>query len=225
MSMEPEDDRSWRDHNRQVYDRLASSYLPAFSSDESDYPWLDEFAQSVLTTSQSADPAILDIGSGPAIYALHFRQLGLRSIGMDISHGMLLEGRRQLEDWPAIEADMSWMPIGSNSAISGALVAYSLLHLTERAALHCLRELVRVLSPRAPILILLKEGSGSEYFDSPLRPGQKCLVKYWNAEEASALVLSARITVERILRSFPSSPAEIPHPKLALFGRTAPSGT
>jgi hypothetical protein len=146
---------------------------------------------------------------------------GVDSLGVDISYQMLLRGISHAPKWRAIQADMTQLPFQRTSSLHGALIAYSLLHLSEDAAMRCLDELHRILEKGCPVLVLLKEGYGTDWIDASLVPGEKCFVKFWGTKEAQTMLTNRGFVVETVATNVPMTPEEIQRPKIALFARTA----
>jgi 3-deoxy-D-manno-octulosonate 8-phosphate phosphatase (KDO 8-P phosphatase) len=218
-----QEDLAIRERTREMYDRAAVRYLEAFGKDKSDAQWLVGFCERVVMRSRAKGkrPIVLDIGSGPATYSKMLQDHGVDSFGLDVSHQMLLRGKSHAPGWRAVQADMTQLPFQRTKSLHGALIAYSLLHLPNHAAMRCLDELHRILETGCPVLLLLKEGVGSDWIDASLVPGEKMFVKFWDAKEAQTMLTNRGFVVETVATNVPTTPEEIQRPKIALFARTA----
>jgi len=89
---------------------------------------------------------VLDVGCGPGRDAAWLAEQGFDAGGVDLSLGMLQEGRARGVDLPLIQADMRHLPFRKGS-FDGLWVCASLLHIPKQQAGEVLRELSRVVYP------------------------------------------------------------------------------
>jgi ADP-ribose pyrophosphatase YjhB (NUDIX family)/ubiquinone/menaquinone biosynthesis C-methylase UbiE len=101
---------------------------------------------------------VLDVGCGPGRDAAWLAELGYDAGGVDLSFGMLQEGRARGVDVPLIQADMRHLPFRKGS-FDGLWVCASLLHIPKEQVGEVLRELSRVVYP-GHMYVAVKRGEG-----------------------------------------------------------------
>jgi SAM-dependent methyltransferase len=146
----------------------------------------DHFVQLV-----GAGARVLDLGCGPGHDAAELARRGLRVTGLDLSRGLLLEGRSH----PAlvgslILADARQLPIVSYS-FDGVWSCASLLHVPKRDIAHAIAELYRVLKPSGILFTSMSEG-GEPGAIPVISDGLSQRLYYYHREEDwAALVCGA----------------------------------
>ena len=111
------------------------------------------------------DTEVADLGCG---YGRHLRALAARGaarlVGVDLSHALLGEARKEAPSARLLRADLRALPLRSGS-LGAALCFYSSMFLgTEADAAQALREAARALRPGARLLLTT---------DNPLRLAQR----------------------------------------------------
>jgi ubiquinone/menaquinone biosynthesis C-methylase UbiE len=130
---------------------------------------------------------VLDVGCGPGQYARALQVRGLRTVGLDLSQGMLRQA--QANGTPRlVRADMRCLPIADECA-DGCFVCASLLHLPRNQAPQALLEFRRVLHPGGALYVGVKEGEGEEWVAN--QEGQECFFAYYRLEEIDRLIQAA----------------------------------
>jgi SAM-dependent methyltransferase len=169
------------DRVRASYDAIAERYADEIAGELAHKP-LDRALLGVLAELVHADgtgtAVIGDVGCGPGHMAAYLADLGADVIGVDLSPGMVeVAGKRHpgltftvgsLLDLPA--GDATW---------SGAVSAYSIIHLApdERPAAYA--ELARVIGPGGWLLISFHV----EHLGEGVGPGQVLHWRQWWGHE------------------------------------------
>jgi demethylmenaquinone methyltransferase/2-methoxy-6-polyprenyl-1,4-benzoquinol methylase len=91
---------------------------------------------------------VVDVACGTGDFCRELERRGHRSVGMDLSLGMLREART---DAPLVQADGLTMPLGDDS-VDGITCGFALRNVSDVAEL--VREFARVLRPRGRISLL-----------------------------------------------------------------------
>ena len=127
---------------------------------------------------------VLDVGCGPGRDAAWLAELGYSAGGVDLSFGMLQEGRSRGVTVPLIQADMSHLPFRKGS-FKGLWVCASLLHIPKERAGDVLRELARVVYP-GHIYLAVKRGEGEAWVEDD--EGRRLFFAYYTPAEIQLLV-------------------------------------
>jgi SAM-dependent methyltransferase len=107
---------------------------------------------------------VLDVGCGAAGHVGRFiADLGPRVVGVDLSPRSATLAARPNPALGFVAADMRALPFASG-ACGGVVAFYSLIY--EADPLSALRELRRVLTAGAPLLVAVHGGEGAYHFDS-----------------------------------------------------------
>jgi ubiquinone/menaquinone biosynthesis C-methylase UbiE len=159
-----------------------------------------------------SDPSlpVLDAGCGTGRDSISLARMGLNVIAADLSPTMLAEARQRLHDQPGVERitfrcmDMHALEL-ADASCAGVLASASFLHIPKRENLTVLNELVRVLAPGGPLLLLVKESDGGadERYDLHEATGtQRFYARYrggelWDLlEQAHLRVLEMTTTID-----------------------------
>ena len=127
---------------------------------------------------------VLDVGCGPGRDAVWMAELGCDAGGIDLSFGMLQEGRARGATVPLIQADMCHLPFRKGS-FDGLWVCASLLHVPKEQAGDALRELSRVVHP-GHIYLAVKRGEGQGWVEND--EGRRFFFAYYSPSEIELLV-------------------------------------
>jgi ubiquinone/menaquinone biosynthesis C-methylase UbiE len=147
---------------RETYDAVAAEYA-ARLGDELDYKPLDRALLAVLV-EQSHGAAIGDLGCGPGHVTAWLQDHGARSVGIDLSPGMIEIARRRRPDVEYRVGDLRVLPVSDKSWRS-VVVLYSLIHLDGDEMRVALAEISRVLEPQGLALISFHVGTGLSHRD------------------------------------------------------------
>jgi len=117
--------------------------------------WLDKFVDKFI-----AETPILDIGCGAGAISAHFETKGVRTIGIDLSMEMVSLARRHHPKHAFYTMNAQSLRFPNNS-FGGAIAYFSLMHLSHKQLEHTLDEVLRILIPKAPILMALSAASNN----------------------------------------------------------------
>jgi len=127
---------------------------------------------------------VLDVGCGPGRDTIWLSEQGFDAVGVDLSLGMLQEGRARSVPAPFVQADMACLPFRRGS-FRGLWVCASLLHVPKQQAGNVLRELERVVHP-GHIYLAVKSGEGEAWIRD--RQGYRRFFAYYSPSEIQLLV-------------------------------------
>jgi SAM-dependent methyltransferase len=166
----------------------------------------DRIVLSHILATVPQDALVLDAGCGPAQAATFAEARGMRAVGLDLTHAMLLEARRAVHG-PLVQGDLRALPFAPHS-FDAVIAWYSLLHLPATAMPDALADIRRVLRPRGPVVVALH---GERFGDESVG---------WSAYSANELATMLREAgfVEVIARTRPPEPGENPVPKVIASG-------
>lgn len=132
------------------YDSVAARYAEEIGDEMAHKPidraWLACLAEL------AAGGTIADVGCGPGQVAAHLAGIGADAVGVDISPGMVDVARKR---YPALAFEVGSLlnlPV-ADGAWSGAVCAYSIIHLREEERPRAFRELARALRPGGWLLL------------------------------------------------------------------------
>jgi SAM-dependent methyltransferase len=127
---------------------------------------------------------VLDVGCGPGRDVAWLAEQGFAALGVDLSRGMLAEGRARGVPGALIQADMRRLPF-RDGTFAGIWACASLLHIPRAQAGATLRELARVVRP-GHLYLSVKQGTGQEWIVPP--EGGRILFTYYTPGELRALL-------------------------------------
>jgi len=172
-----------RDH-RLIYDEIASEYAKNNSDSLSDL--LLSFRTRASGTF-SPGGRILDLGCGTGRDIIFFEDTGFRTVGVDLSFGMLGQadqGRRM----PLVQGEMEALPF-RNSSFDGVWSCFSILHTPKLTQISVLAEVNRILKPGG--IMFLATISGDHPFEEEVayRPG---IIREYYPTSKEALTAAAK---------------------------------
>lgn len=133
-----------------TYDAIAAEYADRMRHELSGKP-IDRGLLAAVV-EMALDGPIADIGCGPGHVTAHLAGLGADVVGIDLSRSMIEIAR---EDHPGLRfevASMTDLPQPDES-IAGAVLLYSIIHLTPADRLRAFEEVTRVLRPGGIALV------------------------------------------------------------------------
>ena len=167
-----------------AYDATATAYAERWF----DLRLYDEMAR--FTERLAAGARVLDAGCGPGRDAAWLAEQGYAAMGVDLSGGMLREGRARGVTVPLIQADIGHLPFEQGS-FDGVWACASLLHIPRSRLPKVLQELARVVHPGL-FYAAVKGGSGHEWIESA---GGRHLFVYWRLSELRMAISGAGFEV------------------------------
>lgn len=171
--------KSILDQTRTSYDEKAAQIAEGFWNTDLTEIW------NIFCAGLAEGAKIADIGCGGGRDTGYFLNHGFRAVGLDYSHGMLLEALQRAPA-PYLQGDMRALPYAAG-AFDAAWVCASLLHLPRAAAPGVVAELYRVLKPGGNLFLGVKEGKGEGW---DFRKGKRFFT-YYQEEEIRRLLSSA----------------------------------
>ncbi len=156
-----------------AYSHIASHYAHTHSIATHPEFWREHLQRFVDAVQSSpifqANPSlpVLDVGCGPGRDSLLLAQMGFNVIATDLSEAMLDEAHKRCQDQPFAECitfrrmDMRILDL-PDASCAGLWVSASFLHIPKRENLAVLKELVRVLAPGGPLMLLVKESDSGD---------------------------------------------------------------
>lgn len=147
----------YKDETRKAYNKLANEYEKKFKEH------FDAFLQKEVQDFVDLLPPggkVLDLGSGPGIHSLAFKEQGLDVLCFDISEEMVKLCRdKGLE---AIVGDFENIPF-PNKTFDGIWAYTSLLHTTRNKFPIVLAKIKAILKPKGIFGLAMKEGIGEDF--------------------------------------------------------------
>jgi ubiquinone/menaquinone biosynthesis C-methylase UbiE len=132
------------------YDSVAQRYAEEIA-DELPHKPIDR-AWLACLAELAAGGVIADVGCGPGHVAAHLAGLGARTVGIDLSPGMVEVARKRHPELAFEVGSLLALPAGDN-AWSGAVCAYSIIHLDPPERPAAFRELARAIAPGGWLLL------------------------------------------------------------------------
>ncbi|HSG18797.1 MAG TPA: class I SAM-dependent methyltransferase [Anaerolineae bacterium] len=170
-----------------TYDEIAHIYLERWLDRSAIHEHLRRFA-SMLRAYDLAGLPIVDIGCGPGFDAAYFREIGLRTIALDLSRDMMVAGRPEFGG-DYIQADMRHLPLAGK--IGGLWVNASFLHVDRAQAPATLRGFASALVPDGILYLSLKSGQGAEWISESHGVPLPRYFVYWQPDDVDDLLCGA----------------------------------
>jgi ubiquinone/menaquinone biosynthesis C-methylase UbiE len=151
------------DRIRRSYDTVAAEYAARLGDELAGKP-LDRALLAALVEQAEPDTPIADLGCGPGHVAAWLAGRGARTVGIDLSDGMVEVGR---QTYPAVEfrqGDLRALP-AADAEFGAAVAFYSLIHLDPADLRPALAEAHRVLRPGGLLLVAFHMGSEVRHLD------------------------------------------------------------
>ncbi|MEV4843450.1 class I SAM-dependent methyltransferase [Micromonospora matsumotoense] len=143
---------------RASYDTMAAGYATRFRAELAARPvdraMLAAFAETVLA---GGGGPVLDVGCGPGRITGHLRALDLTVTGLDLSPGMLAQGRLAHPDLRLVEGSMLDLPV-ADGVLAGLVAWYSVIHVPDEWLPRVFAEFRRVLAPGGHALLAFQVG-------------------------------------------------------------------
>jgi len=186
------DPADWADPTA-TYDEVAPAYAEAFGDELADKPFdralLDRVA-AVLRIRASADAPVCDLGCGPGQIGAALVDRGLPVVGIDLSPGMVAQGRRSNPAVTFEQGDMTALPRPDGS-FTGIVSFYAIIHLPRSRVPTALAEMHRTLVDGGELVLAVHQGEGSLHADEMLGQAADLDATLFSLEELSGLVEAA----------------------------------
>jgi SAM-dependent methyltransferase len=186
------------------YDRLAGEYARRIYSELENKPFdrnqLDHFADLIREPGM-----VVDLGCGPGQIARYLADRGVSVIGLDLSHGMLLEAERLNPGIAFVQGNMLALPIRSNQ-LGGITAFYSIIHLGHDLLLDAFVEMRRVLRPNGCVLLAFHLGADVLHTSELWGNKVDLDATFFSTEEVTRCLADAGFKIEKALERDPYHP-------------------
>lgn len=152
-------------HNavRRSYDTVAQEYTKRLHDELAGKP-LDRALLAALLEQTEPGTPIADLGCGPGHIAAHLAGAGARTVGIDLSEGMVETGRRRYPQVEFRRGDLLGLPAGDGE-FGAAVALYSFIHLSPDELPGAVAEARRVLRRGGLLLLAFHIGEEARHLD------------------------------------------------------------
>ena len=177
---------------RDTYNAIAHCFdflLTPENAANGEIQFLDNFLSKIKKGGR-----IVDLGCGVGKHSRYCLKKGFRVVGYDISDAMIKNAK---DHDPSEHTELLFFKISdmcdfeSDLIFDGAIIAFSMMHLTIVQAKKMLENLKKYLSDGAIILIATLQGSGEGYKREMLADDHQIFIKEYMQEEMLDLLDSA----------------------------------
>ncbi|HEX2914813.1 MAG TPA: class I SAM-dependent methyltransferase [Chloroflexia bacterium] len=140
---------------------------------------------------------LLDLGCGPGRDIRYFSRRGYRTIGMDLSSGLLEEARRRVKSAGLVRADMRSLPFAP-ACFAGIWACASFLHIPKNQAPWALAEMGRVLVPGGGLFLAVKHGFNESWTEKS-EQDTRFFFAYYQPGELQERVVAAGFEVNAMV--------------------------
>lgn len=179
--------------NRATYDRIASRYAENHQLHESSGDSMFSKLEETFLSKVPYSGMIADVGCGPGFHAARFVARGFRTVGIDLSAGMLDVASQRLSG-RLVQADMRDLPLSSDR-IDGIWCLASLLHVPEVDTILVFREFKRVLRSSGVLALVTAVGESARLEAVPYVPGEQRWFVYRDPSILKGQLLAAGFSI------------------------------
>jgi SAM-dependent methyltransferase len=212
---------SWADPAA-TYDNVAAAYAAAFVHELDHKPFdrdiLTRFAAATQSVSMHRYP-VCDLGCGPGHVGAFLAQLGIATVGVDVSDGMVAHARVSYPHLSFSQGDMTALPQPDGS-FAGIVCFYALIHVPRARVPAALNEMARVIVPGGVLLVAVHGGTGTLHADEMVGQPANLDATLFSLSELGDLVRAAGFAVVEAHERAPY-PEEHPTPRLYLWAETS----
>jgi SAM-dependent methyltransferase len=144
---------------QRTYDTIAAEYAKRIYDELKGKP-LDRELLERFADRLRGQGLVCDLGCGPGQIGRYLCDRGCNVVGLDLSHGMLLQAAKLNADIRFVQGSMLAMPFATNS-LSGIAAFYSIIHIPGSEVVSALSEFRRVLQPGGCVLLSFHRGEGA----------------------------------------------------------------
>ena len=184
-----------------IYDRVAEIYAVRFT-DELDHKPLDRQLLAELAAELVGRGPVADLGCGPGHVAAHLAGLGLDTVGIDLSPGMIEVARRRFPSVRFQVGDLLDLAL-PDASLAGAIAFYSLIHLPRRSMPLAAGEIHRVIRTGGTLLLAVHGGEGEIHADEFLGQPVSIDATLFQPDEVAGILSAAGFTVDRLIARDP----------------------
>ncbi|MEV8593127.1 methyltransferase domain-containing protein [Streptomyces sp. NPDC052012] len=194
-------DREQRDSVRRSYDTVAEEYA-ARLHDELDGKPLDRALLASLREQTAPGAAIADLGCGPGHVAAWLAGRGARTVGIDLSAGMVEAGRRRFPKVEFREGDLLELP-ADDGEFGAAVALYTFIHLEPDDLPRAFAETRRILRPSGLLLLSFHIGEEVRHLDEWWGHDVDIDFRFLQPAPVTGLLEAAGFTVEMHMERTP----------------------
>ena len=203
---------------RRSFDRIAARYAADFADELDGKPFDRDLLRRFARLPRPPGP-VLELGCGPGHVGRFLAGAGMPTRGLDVSLESLRMARRLNPATGFVCGDMRSLPI-RDGACAGMAAFYALIYWDAAGTGAILSELRRALRLRAPLLLAVHGGDGSQrYTDFKGQPIDITL-HHHKPERLTALLVTAGFNVEEV-QTRPPYPFEHQTGRVYLVARAA----
>ncbi|QSY49341.1 class I SAM-dependent methyltransferase [Streptomyces griseocarneus] len=156
-------DHTHHDSVRRSYDAVAEEYAARLHDELAGKP-MDRALLTCLLEQTEPGTAIADLGCGPGHVAAWLADKGARTVGIDLSVGMIEAGRRRFSQVEFREGDLLKLP-AEDGEFGSAVAFYTIIHLDPGDLRRAFEEAGRVLRPSGLLLLSFHIGHEIRHLD------------------------------------------------------------
>jgi ubiquinone/menaquinone biosynthesis C-methylase UbiE len=168
---------------------------------------------------------VCEMGCGPGHIARYLKDAGTNVFGLDLSPGMIEQGRQLNPDISFQVGDMMALELGDQS-LAGIVAFYAIVNISHKSLQSVFREMARVLEPGGLLLLAFHIG------DEILRPGEVLDQPnsmdwfFFQPSDIRRYLEAAALAVEQTIVREPYAPeVEYQSPRAYIFARKPGSVT
>jgi SAM-dependent methyltransferase len=204
------------------YDTIAAEYAQRLFHELQQKPLdcqlLDSFAAD---TGQRG--LVADLGCGPGHVTRYLSERGVRTIGFDLSPGMLAQAKRLNPGLPFWAGDMRVLPMAKESC-AGVVAFYSLLHFMREEVGLVLCECWRVLRPGGLLLVAFHAGDEIRHVEELWGHAVQLDFVFFQAAEMAGYLQAAGFEIEDVIERAPYPDVEVQTQRAYLCARKPKQG-
>jgi len=179
---------------RRSYDTVAEEYTTRLRDELAGKP-LDRALLASLLEQTEPGSVIADLGCGPGHVAAWLAEKGARTVGIDLSDGMVEAGRRQFPRVEFRQGDLLNLP-AENGEFGSAIAFYTIIHLDPGDLRRAFDEMARILRPAGRLLVAFHVGAEVRHLDEWWGHDVDVDFHFLAPERVAELLEAAGFTVE-----------------------------
>lgn len=156
-------DHAQHDSVRRSYDAVAEEYATRLHAELDKKP-LDKALLAALLEQTEPGTTIADLGCGPGHVAAWLAEKGARTVGIDLSPGMVAVGSSRFPQVEFREGNLLELP-AKDGEFGAAVAFYTILHLEPGELHRAFEEMERVLRPSGLLLLSFHVGEEVRHVD------------------------------------------------------------
>jgi SAM-dependent methyltransferase len=189
---------------RENYDRLALVYARRFLN-ELQFKPLDRELLNRFAVSVRRRGPVCEIGCGPGHIARHLKDAGANVFGLDLSPGMIEQGRLLNPDISFQVGDMMALELGDES-LAGIVAFYAIVNIPHNCLPSVFREIARVLEPGGLLLLAFHLGDEILHPDEVLDQPNSMDWFFFQPSEIRNYLEAAGLAIEETIVREPYGP-------------------